>query len=435
MKGFIAAIAAVAGLHEGTRRTICRGAYLLVGVLPTLGLIAWAAAANLPAVKRTAEARLIDAFELAVTLGDVSFPRPGVTLYENAQIADPETGRVVAVASWIEIRVEAGTTIVEIAGAEADDQHLDRLYRAIERRMRVQQAAASAPVRIVARQFTLFGERGSATLANLLAELRVTDEAARLAIRFSLPEAAGETPVQLQIDRLHAEPAETRIELRTGGAPLPLPFVEPIWPGLAALGKTATYRGYAWAKHDGDRWSGEFTGRLEGVDMESLVGRHSTHRLTGRGAIELAKLSFAAGRIATLEGRLEAGPGAIGVSLLESLHRELGMTAAVENLPASDRAAYESLAVTFRVNAQSATIEGTCSGAAVGCAISGKDGPLLYQTATQPRPTLDLLRVLSPSAKDLVPATKETDALLDWFPLPASAVIQPAARLRDAKAN
>ena len=78
-------------MHDRTRRLLCRAGFLALCVLPTATVWAWTSSwtgaghRNAVAERAFAEARP------AGMLADVAYPKPGLTLLEGLQLADPET--------------------------------------------------------------------------------------------------------------------------------------------------------------------------------------------------------------------------------------------------------------------------------------------------------------------------------------------------------
>jgi hypothetical protein len=435
-------------MYESTRRTLCRVAFLALCVAPTVAVLAWAAHVRSPGRIDEAERELAAAFELAVSIDDVSYPRPGVTIYEGVRLSDAETRRVVAEIDDVEVTKLAEGVALVAPRADVDAAQLDRLWRVIDRFLRVQRAADRPPLRLSIERLTLHGEGSdAATLGQVGGQLNAGDDASRAGLRFSLADAASGEPVQVALQRTHgADPSVVRLELRTGSAPLPLSALQSVFPSLRHLGDRATFAGQLWLTHRSDgEVSGDVTGRLAHVDLDALVGRRFPHKLSGEAEITLQKLAFADGRATRMVGRVEAGPGIVGRSLLTAAADALAMRAANRNDDgAADPLAYERLGFTFDVDGQRATLMGACpatasdarTSAAANCVVRDRFGPLLLEAERQPQATLGIVRVLVHDSQWRVPATRETDALMRYRPIPAAAPMadageSPRATLRD----
>jgi hypothetical protein len=452
-------------LHETTRRTFCRVVFLALCVAPTVAVLAWAASSNSSGRITNAERELTTALELAVEIDDIADPRPGVVVYSGIVLSDADTGRIVAKVEGLQaVETSEGTSLIA-SHAEADAQSLDRLWRVVDRRLRVGRATAERPLRMSIERLTLHGANSgdAVTFLHVGGQLVHDDASSRAGLRFSLPESASSEPVQLVVRRAHdAGRPTSRLELRTGGAPLPLAVLRNLFPALAHLGERADFSGQLWASRTGDdgaTWTGELAGRLRSVDLDALVTRQFPHKLSGDADVALERFAFADGRLTRMAGRLEAGPGVVGQSLIDAAVDALAMRAASHagNLATSestnrrdDLLKYERLAVAFDIDGQHATLRGASptttatadqgdSGQAASlCVLGDAFGPLLFQAEQQPQSSLGLIRLLVRSAELQVPAAQETDWLLRRLPIPAatasSADEPPRANLRGAEA-
>jgi hypothetical protein len=282
------------------------------------------------------------------------------------------------------------------------------------------------------------------------AQLQYGEESSQAGLRFTLPGGESGEPVLVVLQRSRvAEQGVTRLSLRTGGTPIPLAVARTVFPALAHLGVDATFTGQVWASREDAKdghWEGEVVGRLSSVDLDALVARQFPHKLSGAAEITLQKFAFVDGRITKLVGRLEAGPGVVGRSLLEAASASLGMRSATRGANQSEMMEYEQLGVTFDINGHDARIQAACpvtrspnaNGDAGLCVMRDEFGPMLLEADEQPQPALGLARLLVPSRDVLVPASRETETLLKWLPIPvahgSTGDGSPRATLRDAGA-
>ncbi len=79
--------------HETTWRNLCRAAFGLFVVLPTCAALAAAIWCRTPLSLEYHRRTLGPAIGSDVRIARVSFPRPGVTLYQDLALDDPETSR------------------------------------------------------------------------------------------------------------------------------------------------------------------------------------------------------------------------------------------------------------------------------------------------------------------------------------------------------
>ena len=78
-------------LHEKTQRYLCRAVFFGLCVAPTVLMSAWIVARNRPGYRAAYEEELSRQLGLAVSIGYMQHPRPGVTRFQGVRLADPET--------------------------------------------------------------------------------------------------------------------------------------------------------------------------------------------------------------------------------------------------------------------------------------------------------------------------------------------------------
>src|SRR4051794_34990486 len=79
-------------MHETTRRRICRGSFVLLCALPTLGTLAFGLSRQLPSHTRAVEEALSVAVGLNAHFDALSHPRPERLRVRGLELRNPETG-------------------------------------------------------------------------------------------------------------------------------------------------------------------------------------------------------------------------------------------------------------------------------------------------------------------------------------------------------
>jgi hypothetical protein len=406
-------------LHDKTRRWVCRSAFLAVAVLPTAGVLGWAAAEHRPGRVAQFERDLRQHLRLAVSLDDVSQPRPGHTLLSGVRIVDPESGDVVLTSPAIETVHRNGRLVVVASPVEVSVRSLDLLEDVVRRRMRDTADGGEPDVRWVASAVTLVGLDRRQTLTSVVGEIAhdqnevraglqfrmvgdKTSELGRLQVRLSRPTKSGERQVTF--------------ELHTGGATVPFAPLAALWPALQHLGASAEFRGAVWAIEEAGGWRGEISGHLTDVDLTRLVSEQFPHKLSGIARVTIDKASFRDSRLVTATLRLESDGGQIEDSLVAAAETHLGMRVR-KFPPLADRFhGYTKLNFWAEVGEGEFTIRANDSDQHVTAVMTDTDGPLLFEPAGR-QPMHNLVRTLVPSRETLVPASVETENLLPRLPL------------------
>lgn len=433
-------------MHDRTRRMICRAGFLALCVLPTLGVFAWSSSRKSPGRTAESAAELSRKLGLKVSLAGVSDPRPGVSLFDGVELADPETSAPLARMRFLEVAESKSATAIVASQPVLDAVRLGRLWQAIAERLR-QSDVATKPTRLAAREVTLEWPGSSPggdsqTLTDVLAELAAKTDGQRettASLSFRLAGSEAPEPVRLRYSR-RVEPDRqpgkgssrvmTRLELDTGGAVVPLSMLTvPI--GVAnRLGLQAKFRGRLWASETRDGWDGELTGEFSDVDFQTAIAEQFPHHLAGTATVTIARARFAGGRLEEARGSLAAGQGIIGQSLLSAAARHLQLTGTAGGSSNDALVPYDQMAFSFEIDSNGMTIHGQCD-SPLGTIVRRGDRALLLEAGGAPVPVTALLRTLVPQSDVQVPATRESDWLIRCLPVPQ--VVTPRDELPHGK--
>ena len=305
-------------MHETTRKRICRGAFFVFCLAPTVATITWAAYENRSDRIGVGELRLQQHLHLDAELGDLRTPRPGE--FESTAVR---------------------LTALGCAGPSLD-LHDVRLREAL-----LGNAVTADRATLAGADFPRLAEAAALWLSS------PTRPAAELKIRSATieppPEVAGAVPVRLSdfhlkfrapteddtTSRLKVEAlagvqqgvvrlavaydpsGQIHAKLETAAAPLPGWLIAGGTP-LGSLAEQARWIGsIEW------RWSSASTGgRLAGtildLELAGLLPADSTHTVQGPARLEIKDLLFADNRIVRVEGVLTSPGGEVSGSLLSA---------------------------------------------------------------------------------------------------------------------
>jgi hypothetical protein len=187
------------------------------------------------------------------------------------------------------------------------------------------------------------------------------------------------------------------------------------------LGSHSTLRGTLQAFETPDGWQTEFAGKLQNIDINAVITDQFPHQLSGTAELTIDKSVIHSGRLIQAAGKIHAGPGIIGPSLLmaaaDSLGMRRGFAEGLQTNSPGGVAAYDVLAAAFRLDANGLTIRGNCGGDA-GVVVRSQQGILLGEAIGGPVPMVALIKTLVPDSRVQVPATRQTDWLLNLLPIP-----------------
>jgi hypothetical protein len=430
-------------------------AFWLLGVGPALLAGGWCVSRNLPG-RVQAEADVLGRqLGLKVTLGGLTYLRPGVTLYERVEASDPETGKPLfrcrlLETNWQPRNDAAGQrqTVVAltVSQGEVETGALPQIWQCLQRSMKRPPGSIDADVRLSAADLTLCGPRNPQTLTDVEGLLETLPSGTHAQLHFRLVGADTPEPVCIRLFRnRQTSPPEEGFELCTGGGQLPCSVLAMGLSELGPLGPRARFRGRIWANETPDGWEAEIAGQLVELDLGSLVGDHFPHRLSGVGQATIQRARLRRGRLEEANATLVAGPGTVDRLLLAAAVNCLELSAPPDVLSllsrqgasGGDRIAYEQLAMAAALDAQGLRLQGRCAAVEPGTILCDARGRLLGEPPANPQPVAELVRMLVPQSAVQVPASRQTDWLLQHLPVPDLAPLPggepPTAHLRPAE--
>lgn len=413
----------MAALHQRTRRRLCQIGFCLLCALPTTGLLAWSVGLRTASHQQRCKEMLSERLGFDVRFEQISYPQPGLTRFEEFELADAESGESVVRCRSLDVLASGDKIAIEPHEVDLAAQHAEKLRRLVTRRL-AHEIPGDAALALIPTQVTITSGDAHQTYDDVSGRIELTDDATAT-LRFRLPEyEAGEPPL-FSISRHSGESGmRTTSKLATLGAALPVAMLTP-WLDLTdVLGDDATFQGTITIDEDANRWVCQATGVLAEVDLERLVARRFPHHLTGRATIDLTRARLEAGRVIEAAGTLRSPSGTVGSSLLAAAADWLGCqprSTPAGTLPyepgRNDQ--YRDLALVFQIDEQGIALNSSPSAQPPGALILSRRGAaLLTAPIDGPVPLVQFVRALAPESELLVPATKETSQLVRWLPLP-----------------
>jgi hypothetical protein len=404
-------------LRDRTRRWICRTIFFAVGVIPTLSIIAWCMAMTSPGRVTDVREKFADAVGLAVHFDELSYPRPGATLFEGLKLADPETGESLAQIQQLEIRTDAEHAVWVISQAEINAAQTDWLLRLIQRRLQLGPDRHDSALRIKVAELTLRWPDGSQTFVDGDFQFGATENSRTLAAIMrpsNLPSAA---PIELHAERsFNASGAiETNVELKSANAPLPCSLFAALMHLENHAGLQSTWQGTMKQTETARRWRAELAGRLNEVDLHAAVSNQFPQQLNGRAELEISRLLVENGRLAACEGVVHARDGSIGGQLLTML-KYLNLQTVPIQPPLDRLLTFSELHFGFSIDSTGMAMTGQCGNAETGTVMRDQTGPLAKSTNAARVSMATLINVLTPDNRQSIPATKQADWLFQVLP-------------------
>lgn len=410
--------------QSSQRIFLYRSAFLLVGLAPTLAVLALIGGRLSEAMTIGSpvswETALSNRLGLSVAVGQVSRPASGITSLHRLSLSDPETGELVLRIERLDVDSSAAAAHqFVVSRVEVAHEHLGRLWESLRDRVLRSELAQRQPFAVHVQQLTVQGASVPWSVSEAEALLEPIERGVRISAEFQVAGQNERTPARLLVSRhRHVDPPTTELELHTGEIPLPCALAHDLLPQATSLGSAARFQGSVRASFSALGWEGDVAGRFLRIDLDELMTANFPHKLSGFADVQLQGLHFAAGRIVSAAGDLRARDGVVSHSLFLAGREHLQFTLASRAESQPRRLwPYELLALSFEIDQQGTMVTGTCD--QQGTFIRDSQGILAASRPQEPVGTLALIRSLVPESELQAPATRETEKLLRVLPLPA----------------
>jgi len=385
------------------RRRVVRLLFVAFGLLPCAALagVAWwrQSVGHVAAVAREAAAQL----GVSVTIDRVVHPRPGVMRLSGVVVGGvlvvPDM-EVETTAAEVRLRVP----VVDCAPAGA------RLLAGVAGEWLAH--AARYPrswVIDVGEVVWLTENERRISAGGWHIECVAADDARAVRLRRE-PATADEIRVRRGVDGLAVEatleagvPASIVAASTAGGE---------VWADM--LGPRAVVRGTMQAVRRADGWTGQATGRVDGIDLTAAFpggGR----RMQGEATLAVTALEFASGRLDRCDLEIAAAGGMIAQDVLDGLVSSLGCRPgpAYRALAGDSVRRFERISCRALLDAAGLRLR---SAAGPGSGIVTSEGLVVLEESPAPVPSTRLAWLLSPAGRPPVPASAASAWLISVLP-------------------
>lgn len=412
-------------LHERTKIALCRLGFLACCAAPTALIAACAIWMHSAAyVERVAQqASALSGVEFVI--GEVVHPRRGESIWRDVALFDAIHGQQVARAAELHIDQSDNNTRIRAVEGWVSTDLRHALRHSFMRKM-ARNSPTMPSVWLTAATLRWQNADSEVQLHDVKAGIEAQPEMNQTFLAFRL-QADAERGPQMRLVRRNAQPDRYEFELQTYEFSLPCRWFEALGVDLARFGPSAQFGGRISSQWIDGQWHSRAVGRLSNVDLASLLGTDSPHRLTGMAQIHTeltAPIRLRGQRIEQLAATVTAGPGEVSPSLLQaaSQHLEMRYVRGQSQAP-SGNYLYQQLHLRIQLEQQGLAIQGRCD--AHGTVMTDKAGPLVSQPA-RPKTVAHLVSALAPPSPANMPATAESQRLASFLPAAAS---EPARRI------
>lgn len=422
-------------LHETTRRRVCRTAFALLCVAPTVATFAWILYEYRPWRVADEQTRLGAPWRVNVRLADWSEPRPNAARTTGLTLVEPVSGRVLAELAELELHRGDGGESIAVQSITLDVARWQVLANRAhawllgcdESEMQLNAeslflSGANAAERFEFRNVQLRLERtlGAGVRAQLIA--RPVGSADNVMIRLTLEKPPGDpsAPLHANLDATTAE--------------LPTWLVAAFVPVLSDFGADATFSGSIQWHFAAGQGSGTCQGRLRNVPIASLLLENAPYAAEGRAQVQIAELDWRRQEIERLVGSVDAQNVKMSASLVAAAVKHLfcvptsagQLSTTTGNVAAGDsnsQVAIDRLAAHFELTRSGLTVIGGLAeqpGLPAGCLATSGGQAFLVQSPYFPLSAGAWVQFVAGPSTGWVPATQEAIDVAARLPLPIS---------------
>lgn len=391
------------------RIRFARTVFVLAGLVPCAGLVAWAVHLRSAAHREALRAEWQRAIGVSLEVEAVEHPRPGVVRARGCRVVAPDGGRLELPAVGIEtapteVRLRIDRLVCDAAAA--------RLLGGLVAEWLGREARypRDCVVEIGACTWS-----PSAPAAGLRAEC-VTRDGTRAA-RIVLGPAAEGRGAEVRIVRTAAAGgAAARLEVDVAAPePLPLAIVAAaLGRDAAVCGTAATVSGTLHAVREDDGWSGTGAGRFDAIDLAACTTGMQA-RAAGLATAVVRRLTWSRGRIQDAEVECVVGRGRVEQRFLDGLVGTVGCRpgAAYRTLAATPERSFDAAGCLLRIDGRGVEL---VSGPSLGGALAVVDGLALVEPPGSILPPERMAWLLAPPGAVFVPSGGPGAWLLDMLP-------------------
>jgi hypothetical protein len=424
-------------IHETTRRRVCRTAFVALCVAPTLATAGWIASHHAPGADARIGRQFSELLGARIDVHGWRQPKPSTVRSAGAEVnaRDGEAAELLTL-SRLESRSGGSRQLHLIEQAAVDCDRLGALASVAERYLAAL-LGGSEEIRVerLAVVRRAGGQAGVADRELALSDVQATIECGprgELNLRASarLPGGEGQTPLILRASAKSASDRSTTVvALDAQSAALPAWAIASVAPGFSAFGEAGFTGVVQWSLGERES-SGVARGRLESVELASLLPAGGPHVLDGLAAVEITEMSWRGARIERLSGSLHAENAHMSRSLIEAMVQNFRCPQLVAGAALGDGAglvALDALAVRFQIDGEGLTFWGDCRDERLpegAMAASGGQAVLVQPPYRNWNPGV-LIQTLAAPAAAWLPATREALEMARRLPLPTGAESAP----------
>ena len=384
-------------LSDNSKRLLCRAGFLLFCALPTLICLN---AVLFPMTSVEWSAKLQRQLGVINQIGGVQVHLPRQTAFQNLLLgADRFHSRLEIDTATLQDQAGDRVLIVDQArgSVEAFWQVLQRMVETVE-----WSPQGDQPLRLhfACMTFVENQKPDSRTCVWRDLHIAIRDQGSAISASFVPDDTTAKFVFGQSVATLErtSEGPERKWSIDTTGFRIPGWVVQRMVPAAIPLNPDCQLADMqASLGQNRDLWTGEFSGKLQAVDLHHVVGARFGAPISGRLMVHVSGARLVNNRIQFLDGDLHSPAGTIGSQLLHASRRTLGMQV-VDPYGQSSIQAYSDLRMGFKLENDQVAIYAMESGAVLNDARGNR---MLIAKHGQPWPVSALVKLVAGPAQRL----------------------------------
>ena len=388
--------------------------FAAVCILPTTSLLAYALWLKTPLHRHHQADGFSRQTGTSISLGELTYPAPGVTRLRNVTLTHAQTGEELAQIRELEIQRDGNCLVIHAAQPQLAATNMDELWRQLQQQLLEDSFPACDSIQLIASDVTVTAVGSSQSYSLVEANYSSSTDQRTLNVLYKLAGNDAQEPATLTFNRQGV--STSRIEWNTGDAELPIAPWTKQFPWLKSLGSDCCFCGVLVSEQSAGESSGSITGTLSNIDLDRFISDSFAHKLSGRANVEIHNARFTADRLTELHASIQAGPGVIGKKLLRKTQSEWNLDSSADLSKSKPLLKYKQLACDLRITNGRLHVSGTCHASNHATLIVLDDASWRTPSNTNYDPAT-IIRILSAADSANIPATESTRHLIRWLPL------------------
>lgn len=389
-------------MHESTRRLLCRVAFLLGCVVPTICTLSWIAYRQSSWSVAAVEDQLSETIGLKCHISKYYNPKPTKWVFEDVRLERAGSDAVVFPA--LKAELVDNTWQLSADEVEVDWASRHRLWETLQEGVLLKRTDGKRL------QLNVAHVRFRDEVLPSLQKLEVKhDPEQQPALSSSLLVGDSLVPPPLMASVDTSNPQHWQVQLATTEQPIPTHPLRAAMPQLAGLGVDANFMGQITFELNHTATNVEMAGVFRQIDLQSALATNYQH---GAGGAELHVKQLVVRNDNILEafGGIFSRNGQLSRRLLDRAAQHLH----VQVIPPSrhqDLIAYHEMAIGFRFDHGRMTLTGLCDNMPAGTMLAGLENPLVYESPANILPATNLISVFFDNDSPTIPASQPS---VDW---------------------